>query len=92
MLQKWIDHNGVEVCVRDAYQRNKTLIDLNAQPQEIKDIVDQRIRESVRVVITPQVGVHFMKFLGKYELEKISQNVEAYAKWLNAPYKGNIHE
>lgn len=92
MLQKWIDHNGVEVCVRDAYQRNKTLIDLNAQPQEIKDAVDQRIRESVRVVITPQVGVHFMKFLGKYELEKISQNVEAYAKWLNAPYKGNIHE
>lgn len=92
MLQKWIDHNGVEVCVRDAYQRNKTLIDLNAQPQEIKDVVDQRIRESVRVVITPQVGVHFMKFLGKYELEKISQNVEAYAKWLNAPYKGNIHE
>lgn len=92
MLQKWIDHNGVEVCVRDAYQRNKTLIDLNAQPQEIKDLVDQRIRESVRVVITPQVGVHFMKFLGRYELEKISQNVEAYAKWLNAPYKGNIHE
>lgn len=92
MLQKWIDHNGVEVCVRDAYQRNKTLIDLKAQPQEIKDLVDQRIRESVRVVITPQVGVHFMKFLGKYELEKISQNVEAYAKWLNAPYKGNIHE
>lgn len=92
MLQRWIDHNGVEQRVRECYERNKTLIDLKAQPQEIKDAVDQRIRESVRVTTTPQVGVHFMKFCGKYELEKISQNAEAYAKWLNAPYQGNIHE
>jgi 5'-3' exonuclease len=92
MLQKWVDHNEVEQCVRDCYQRNKTLIDLTAQPQDIKDKVDQRIRESVRVTTTPQVGVHFMKFCGKYALEKISQNAEAYAKWLNAPYQGNVNE
>jgi hypothetical protein len=92
MLQRWVDHNGVEQRVRDCYERNKTLIDLNAQPQEIKDLVDQRIKESVRVTTTPQVGVHFMKFCGKYELEKISQNAETYAKWLNAPYQGNINE
>ena len=92
MLQRWIDHNGEEQRVRECYERNKTLIDLKAQPQEIKDAVDQRIRESVRVTTTPQVGVHFMKFCGKYEFEKISQNAEAYAKWLNAPYQGNIHE
>lgn len=92
MLQRWIDHEGVEQRVRECYERNKTLIDLKAQPQEIKDAVDQRIRESVRVTTTPQVGVHFMKFCGKYELEKISQNAEAYAKWLNAPYQGNVHE
>lgn len=92
MLQKWVDHNGVEICVRDAYNRNRMLIDLNAQPDDIKQKVDQRIKESVRVTTTPQVGVHFMKFCGKYELEKISQNAEAYAKWLNTPYQGNIHE
>ena len=92
MLQKWVDHNGTEICVRDAYNRNRMLIDLNAQPDDIKQKVDQRIKESVRVTTTPQVGVHFMKFCGKYELEKISQNAEAYAKWLNTPYQGNIHE
>ena len=92
MLQRWIDHDGVEQRVRECYERNKTLIDLKAQPQEIKDAVDQRIKESVRVTTTPQVGVHFMKFCGKYELEKISQNAEAYSRWLNAPYQGNIHE
>ena len=92
MLSRWVDHEGVEHRVRDCYERNKTLIDLKAQPQEIKDAVDQRIKESVRVTTTPQVGIHFMKFCGKYELTKISEQAEAYAKWLNAPYTGTLHE
>jgi 5'-3' exonuclease len=92
MLQKWVDHNEVEHRVRDDYERNRMLIDLTAQPQDIKDQIDQRIRESVRVSTTPQVGIHFMKFCGKYELEKISQQAEAYAKWLNTPYQGKLHE
>jgi hypothetical protein len=33
-----------------------------------------------------------MKFCGKYELEKISQNVETYSKWLNSPYTGVLYE
>ena len=91
MLQRWVDHNGEEHRVRDCYERNRTLIDLTAQPQDIKDKVDESIRTGVRVTTTPQVGVHFMKFCGKYELNKISENAEAYAKWLNAPYKGELH-
>lgn len=92
MLQRWTDHNGVEQRVRDCYERNKMLIDLTAQPDDIKQKVDQRIRESVRVTTTPQVGVHFMKFCGKYELNKISEQADAYAKWLNTPYTGKVHE
>jgi hypothetical protein len=92
MLQKYIDHNGQEVCVRDAYNRNKMLIDLNAQPEDMKQKFDQRIKESVRVTTTPQVGVHFMRFCGKYKLEKLSQNAETFSKWLNAPYTGQLNE
>ena len=88
MLQRYTTHEGVEVRVKDAFERNRTLIDLTAQPQEIKDAVDQRIRESVRTTTTPQVGVHFMRFCGTYDLQKLSQNAETYAKWLNAPYTG----
>jgi len=90
MLQRWVDHNEVEHRVKDDYERNRVLIDLTAQPQEIKDLVDARIKESVRVTTTPQVGIHFMKFCGKYELTKISDQAETYAKWLNSPYKGNV--
>jgi 5'-3' exonuclease len=88
MLQRYTDHEGNEVRVKDAFERNKTLIDLKAQPQEIKDAVDQRIRESVRVTTIPQVGIHFMKFCGRYELTKISEQAETYSKWLNSPYTG----
>jgi len=92
MLQRWNDHNGVEHRVKDDYQRNRTLIDLSAQPDDIKATVDQCIRDGVRTTTTPQVGIHLMKFCGKYELQKISESAETYAKWLNQPYKGKVHE
>ena len=90
MLQRYTTHDNVEVRVKDAFERNKTLIDLKAQPQEIKDAVDQRIRESVRIETIPQVGIHFMKFCGRYELTKISEQAEIYSKWLNSPYVGKL--
>jgi 5'-3' exonuclease len=91
MLQRWVDHDGVEHRVKDKYELNKTLIDLRAQPQDIKDKVDASIKEGVRVNTTPQVGIHFMKFCGKYELTKISEQATAYSAWLNNPYKGELH-
>jgi 5'-3' exonuclease len=90
MLQRWSDHNDVEHRVREDYERNRILIDLTAQPQEIKDKVDSSIREGVRTTTTPQVGIHFMRFCGKYDLTKISEQAETYAKWLNAPYAGSL--
>jgi 5'-3' exonuclease len=91
MLQRWTDHEGVEVRVRDAYERNRVLIDLTAQPEDVKLSVDTNIRNGVRTTTIPQVGIHLMKFCGKYELNKISDNAETYAKWLNSPYIGVLN-
>ena len=88
MLQHWQDHNGVEHRVRDDYERNRKLIDLTAQPDDVKLSVDTNIREGVRRTTTPQVGIHLMKFCGKYELNKIADNADTYARWLNSPYQG----
>jgi len=90
MLQRWADHEGVEHRVREDYERNRLLIDLTAQPDEIKNLVDESIIKGVRIATTPQVGIHFMKFCGKYELTKISEQAETYAKWLNSPYTGSL--
>ena len=91
LLQRWVDHDGVEHRVKDDYERNRTLIDLNAQPQDIKDAVDNAIREELRIANTPNVGLHFVKFCGKYELNKLNEQADSYAKWLNTPYKGELH-
>ena len=88
MLQRFTDHEGVEHRVRDDFERNRTLIDLTAQPDDIKLSVDTNIREGVRRTTIPQVGLHLLKFCGKYELQKIADNAETYAKWLNSPYVG----
>jgi hypothetical protein len=68
------------------------LIDLTAQPDEIKSLVDASIIKGVRTQTTPQVGIHFMKFCGKYELQKISDQADSYAKWLNNPYTGTLND
>ena len=88
MLQHFIDHEGNEIRVKDAFARNKTLIDLTAQPDEVKLSVDTNIREGVRRTTIPQVGIHLMKFAAKFELQKIADNAETYARWLNSPYVG----
>jgi 5'-3' exonuclease len=92
MLQRFVDHNDQEVRVKDAFERNRLLIDLTAQPQEMKDAFDDCIRNGVRRETTPQVGIHFMKFCGKYDLQKISESAETYSRWLNEPYTGKLEE
>jgi hypothetical protein len=90
MLQRWTDHNGAEHRVLDDYERNRTLIDLNAQPQAVKDKVDQAIREQISHKDIGQIGTRFMKFCGRFELNKISESSEQYAAWLRQHYQGAL--
>ena len=92
MLQRWTDHNGVEHRVLDDYERNCHLIDLTAQPQDIKDKVDGAIREQLSHKDIGQVGVRFMQFCGKYELNKCSEFSDQFGRWLNETYKGVLND
>lgn len=86
MLQRWVDPDGVEHVVRNDYERNRMLIDLTMQPQELKDEFDAAIREATNAKHVPNVGFHVLKFFGKYELERMSEFSEQYTRWLNQPY------
>jgi 5''-3'' exonuclease (including N-terminal domain of PolI) len=87
MLQRWTDHNGDEHLVNDDYQRNRTLIDLTAQPSNVVAMLDKVINEQCVEKAVPMIGAHFMKFCGKYELVRMSESANAYVQWLTAPYK-----
>jgi 5'-3' exonuclease len=92
MLQRWTDHEGVEHRVLDDYNRNRVLIDLAAQPVEIKLKVDTAICEQVSHKDVGQVGTHFLRFCGKYELTRISESAEQYGRWLNETYQGVLND
>lgn len=87
MLQRWTDHNGEEHRVLDDYERNRVLIDLAAQPAEIKTIITETITTATGANKNiSQVGIRLMKFCNLYDLKKISEQAQAYAEPLNARY------
>ena len=87
MLQRWSDHNGEEHRVLDDYERNRVLIDLSAQPAEIKTIIAETIATATGANKNiSQVGIRLIKFCNLYDLKKISDQAQAYAEPLNARY------
>jgi len=84
MLQRWVDHNNVEHRVRDDFDRNMSLIDLTRQPDDIKEESQRVISAAKSKAPVAQVGIHFLKFCGVWDLQKISQTPHYYTEFLNA--------
>jgi hypothetical protein len=87
MLQRWVDHHGAEHRVKDDYERNRQLIDLAAQPSDIKDKIIETIKTNIdKEKNVGQVGIRLLKFCQLYDLKKISDQAQQYAEPLNARY------
>jgi 5'-3' exonuclease len=86
MLQKWVDHEGVEHRVLDDYNRNRILVDLTAQPEDIRAKITETINTNRVAKRTPMIGAQFLKFCGRYDLVKLSENANQYAEMLVSEY------
>ena len=86
MLQRWTDHNGVEHRVLDDYERNRILVDLTAQPADIKVKITDTIKTNAVRKSRPMVGAQFLKFCGKYELNRLSEQSQSFSEFLGAEY------
>ena len=86
MLQRWVDHNGVEHRVLDDYLRNVTLVDLTAQPNNIKEKIATTIAQGARPLSRPMIGAQFLKFCGRFQLNKMSEQTNQYVSFLEAAY------
>lgn len=87
MLQRWVDHEGIEHRVIDDFVRNTILCDLSAQPADIKE----EIKKTIEIAITSeknvsQVGVRLIKFCAEFDLVRISEQSKSFADPLNARY------
>ena len=87
MLQRWSDHEGVEHRVLEDYERNRRLIDLNHQPDDIKNIIKETINTATQADKNiSQVGIRLIKFCHLYDLKKIADQAQSYSEPLNARY------
>jgi 5'-3' exonuclease len=87
MLQRWTDHEGKEHRVLEDYERNRQLIDLTAQPDDVKVYIFSTIAEATdNPKNISQVGIRLIKFCNLYDLQKISDQAQSYAEPLNARY------
>jgi len=86
MLQRWVDHENNEHRVLEDYERNKILIDLTQQPDEIKEKLDGAIVEQVQKESKANVGIHFMRFCGKWDLQRVVDKAQDHSNYLNSSY------
>ena len=86
MLQSWLDHNQVEHKVLDDYNRNRVLVDLSAQPDDVKVKIAETIATNSVKLNRPMIGAQFLKFCGKYELNRLSEHATSYGDFLSASY------
>jgi len=88
MLQRWTDHEGAEHRVLDDYTRNVTLCDLTAQPLEIREIINNTVKQASFPKTVTQVGMRLIKFCAKWDMQRVADNAQLYAEPLNARYPG----
>lgn len=89
MQERWAGKDGKDRIVAEEYQRNVLLIDLTAQPDDVKEYIDSTIKEAQGPKNVGMTKIKFMQFCGKYELTKAAEHADYYTKWLSANYEDN---
>ena len=87
MLQRWVDHEGIEHKVLDDYNRNVTLVDLTAQPEDVRQMITTTIEEKIQEPKNiSQVGIRLLKFCQLYDMKRMMDSIESFAHPFQARY------
>ena len=86
LLHRWVDADGLEHKVLDDYERNRRLIDLSYQPDNIREKINQTISERCVPKEVQQVGIKLMKFCQSYDMKRILDNIQQFAAPFQTTY------
>jgi len=81
--------DGEKHSVREAFEKNKTLIDLTMQPEYVKTMLDETIVTALDRPKSRLIGAHFARFCTKYDLQKLLQQADGFNTILSKTYIGN---
>lgn len=70
MNSTWTDEESKVHKVGDLYEQNVTLLSLYAQPQEVREYMEQEIKDQV-AALGDYSHFHFLRFLDKHQLNKV---------------------
>lgn len=82
MKRSWTHPNHGDFLVEKLFQENQLLIDLEKQPAEVRIQILQTVEEAVNMKREFSL-FHIMKFIGKYKLNKIKENIDQYLPLLS---------
>lgn len=86
MLQRWVDHEQKEHRVLTDYERNRRLIDLSYQPDDVKANIQSTIAENAYPKNVDQVGIRLLKFCQLYNLQRVTDSIQLYAPPFQAKF------
>jgi hypothetical protein len=83
MNETWTNQEEKVFKVKDLYDENKLLMDLESQPTEIRNLIEETI---VHGLENPgkYSDFHFRKHCGKYELKMIADGINQYINMLSS--------
>lgn len=82
MKSTWTDQEGREMVVEKLFEENKILINLECQPPEIRTAIESALEREMTT--HKQFSMfHFLKFIGKYQLNKIKESIDQYIPMLS---------
>lgn len=82
MNETWTNAHGQEFVVKKLYEENKLLMDLAAQPECVRERINAVIDEAMSDQ-KKYSHFHFLRFLGRYDLKKISEQAEQFIPLLS---------
>ncbi len=82
MNEKWTDQNKREFTVGEMFKHNQILIDLECQPDDIKKLISEVI-ETELALKKHFSYFHILKFIGKYKLKKLADNIDNFVPMLS---------
>lgn len=82
MNETWKDENGTVHRVGDLFEHNRVLMDLTAQPDDIRCTLLEGVASQVGE-IGQYSHFHFLRFLGKYKLEEVAKSIGRFIDMLS---------
>lgn len=89
MNSTWETPMGEKKLVKECYEFNKKIIDLQEIPNELRENIDNHIKESIYKEYKNNVGVHIMKYLTHWKLEKLLEMSSSFSNYFSKTYPEN---